>query len=256
MFLKTYATEQVLAIAFGTTPKTFCKWNWVVIDAIASLTSLVRAPTETGSLFLSSCVLFFWFCLLFCLRIHLSHKIFQQINWEDRNIGWDGSTIYRVTVDGTDCRIQEPQPFSPKWYSHKFCGPGVRYEIVVAVNTGVIVSVNGPYCCGSWPDLKIARQSLVHKLDEGEFAVADGGYRDGYVKFLTPTGLHDPEDHSEAVFRARHETVNARLKKWNILRATFRHDVHKHGIVFRAIAHITQLELKTTQPLFHVELNG
>ena len=34
----------------------------------------------------------------------------------------------KITVDGTDFRIQEPAMFDPKWYSHKFRGPGLRYK--------------------------------------------------------------------------------------------------------------------------------
>lgn len=36
--------------------------------------------------------------------------------------------LYLVSLDGTaDCIIQEPYPFIPKWYSHKFHRPGLRY---------------------------------------------------------------------------------------------------------------------------------
>jgi hypothetical protein len=48
-----------------------------------------------------------------------------------------------VTVDGTYFRINEPTDFSTKWFSHKFKGPGVRYE--VAISTG------GGYCLYSRP---------------------------------------------------------------------------------------------------------
>ena len=58
----------------------------------------------------------------------------------------------KITVDGTDFRIQEPSPFDPKWYSHKFRGPGLRYEIGVCIKTGWIVWVNGPFPAGAWPD--------------------------------------------------------------------------------------------------------
>ena len=29
-----------------------------------------------------------------------------------------------ISLDGTDFNIQEPSPFDPKWFSHKFEGPG------------------------------------------------------------------------------------------------------------------------------------
>ena len=62
----------------------------------------------------------------------------------------------KVTVDGTDFRIQEPIPFNPKWYSYKFKGPGLRYEVAICIKTGWIVWVNGPFPAGEWPNRKIA----------------------------------------------------------------------------------------------------
>jgi hypothetical protein len=87
-----------------------------------------------------------------------------------------------VSVDGTDYAIREPQPFHKKWFSHKMNGPGVRYEIAICIQTGVRVWTNGPYPCGSWPDLRIARYALVDAFDPGEYYIADGGYRDGASK--------------------------------------------------------------------------
>jgi hypothetical protein len=38
-----------------------------------------------------------------------------------------------VTVDGTYFRINEPTDFSTKWFSHKFKGPGVRYQVAISI---------------------------------------------------------------------------------------------------------------------------
>lgn len=92
-----------------------------------------------------------------------------------------------MTVDGTDFPIYEPTPYSRKWYSHKFKGPGLRYEIAMSIQSGDIVWCNGPYPAG-WSDLKIARDALVFQLEPGEMVCADGGYRDGGEFFQTPTG--------------------------------------------------------------------
>ena len=48
------------------------------------------------------------------------------------------SNKFYISVDGTDCRIYEPEPFDTKWYSHKFNGPGLRYEIGVCIVSGNI----------------------------------------------------------------------------------------------------------------------
>jgi DDE superfamily endonuclease len=158
-----------------------------------------------------------------------------------------------MTVDGTDCMIQEPLPFSPKWYSHKFEGPGVRYEIGVGIQTGWIVWVNGPFPCGEWSDLKIAKDDLFKSLAPNEMVVADGGYRDGGWHADTPNGLNDYMSRIKSVARARHETINKRIKQFNVLRSTFRHDLEKHGFCFHAAANITQLIIEHEEPPFQVE---
>jgi hypothetical protein len=167
----------------------------------------------------------------------------------------DIGCISKVTVDGTDCPIQEPSPFSPGWYSHKFKGPGVRYEVAVCIQTGWIVWVNGPYPCGNWPDLKIARHWLIHELAPGEKFVADGGYRDGGVFADTPTGLNTPHQRQNGLARARHETVNSRFKIFNVLSKPYRHELTTHGQCFMAIANLTQIGIQKGAPLFQVVYN-
>ena len=133
----------------------------------------------------------------------------------------DPGQVCLITVDGTDFRIQEPTPFSPRWYSHKFCGPGVRYEVGVCIKTGWIVWINGPFPCGEWPDLRIACDALIYALDPGEFYIADGGYREMNGYSDTPTGRHDFSDRVKSLARARHETINGQLKVFSVLKQTF-----------------------------------
>ena len=42
------------------------------------------------------------------------------------------------SLDGTDFRIREPSPFSTKWWSFKFNGPGLRYEIAIEAESSNI----------------------------------------------------------------------------------------------------------------------
>ena len=88
-----------------------------------------------------------------------------------------------------DFLIHEPIPFDRKWYSHKFGKAGLRYEVGVSIQTGYIVWLNGPFKCGPWPDIKIARSNLIYQLDMNEMVVADHGYRDGFVFFETMIGV-------------------------------------------------------------------
>ena len=75
----------------------------------------------------------------------------------------DNGSRCKITVDGTDFRIREPHPFNKeRWFSKKFKGPGVRYEVGICIQTGWIVWLNGPFPCGEFPDLKIAKMELVH----------------------------------------------------------------------------------------------
>ena len=54
------------------------------------------------------------------------------------------------------------------------------------------------------------------------------------------------------VVRARHETVNRRMKVWNILGHRFRHNLTLHGSVFNAIASIEQIKMDNGFPMFSV----
>ena len=99
-----------------------------------------------------------------------------------------------MSIDGTDFRIPEPglfhKEYSPQWYSHKFKGPGVRYEVGLCIRTGMIVWISGPYECGIWTDIKIFRDALVHDLDSDERVEADKGYRGENPEFTkTPGGM-------------------------------------------------------------------
>lgn len=164
-----------------------------------------------------------------------------QIDFGNRNRHSNGS-ICRITLDGTDFRIPEPTPFDPMWYSHKFNGAGLRYEVGVCIQTGEIVWVNGPFPCGHWPDLRIARDQIIYLVDPEEKMLADGGYRDGEDGFFeTPTGHNNADQTMKQLARARHETVNRRFKTWNILKHTFRHGLERHGTIFMAVVNLTHM---------------
>ena len=127
-----------------------------------------------------------------------------------------------LSVDCTDCEICEPSPFvkniNKKWYSHKYKGPGLRYEVALVIKTGLIAWVNGPFACGSFPDKTIFRDhGLKDQLGEFERVEADGGYKNLDPEFCkTPYGYtskaHPDRKKIASRVRARHETVNRRIK--------------------------------------------
>lgn len=151
-----------------------------------------------------------------------------------------------MTVDGTDFRIEEPKPFSSRWYSHKFKGPGLRYEIGVCIQTGWIVWVHGAFPCGRYNDITIFRRALQKLLDDGERVVADGGYKDkGEGTTETPTGYNTFDQYMKSMARARHETINRRFKEFNILGHRFRGSLKEHKCIFLAIANIIQIGIES-----------
>jgi hypothetical protein len=176
-----------------------------------------------------------------------------QIKWENRFRRDTRNKTCKVTVDGTDCQIFEPTPFSKDWFSHKFKAAGLRYEVAVCIQTGDIVWIHGPFQCGKWPDIKIFRSKLIDHLAPGEMVEADKGYRGERHKIRTADNYLSRTDRkAKKKARARHETVNKRLKQWGCLKQIFRHDPRKHKLVFKAVAVCTQLCFEHGETPFQV----
>lgn len=126
-----------------------------------------------------------------------------------------------VSLDGTDFQILEPTPFNKKWYSHKFNGPALRYEIGLCIQSGDIVWANGGVPAGDFSYLKLARLAYVDAVDEDEMTLADKGYKD--LNFFVTPIFSDAMNLRQKMIMARHETVNMRLKIFGVLRNKFRH---------------------------------
>ena len=176
--------------------------------------------------------------------------MFLKIDFNKRFEGSDRNTFMFTSLDGTDYRIQEPTEFDRKWYSHKFKGPGLRYEIGLNISTGDIIWTNGPYPCGSWTDIMIARDSYVHCILPGELTLADDGYPDRNY-FVYPRIYPEVSFHQKKIMQ-RHETVNHRFKQFGILQQTFRHDLIEHVKCFNAIANIIQTVFNNGDKLYQV----
>jgi hypothetical protein len=161
-----------------------------------------------------------------------------------------------VTVDGTDFRVNNPMHFNKVWYSHKFNHSGLRYEVAVSIQTGDIVWIHGPFPAGGWPDINIFRHSLLSHLGVGERVEADKGYiGEAPTHVKCPGSAYSTEEEAKMQnnARARHETMNKRLKQWGSLSQQYRHSLTTHGDVFRAVAVITQLSFQHDKPLYEVE---
>lgn len=160
-------------------------------------------------------------------------------------------------MDGVHCRIWEPRTLpSSGWYSKKFNGAGLAYEVGVAVWHNQIVWINGPFPCGQ-NDGMIFQKGLKGKMRaSGIQGTADLGYR-GHSELATRNAF-DGADTKEFKKRAgaRQETVNARLKAFRILEEPFRgrglDRLSKHCSAFEACAVIVQYEMENGKGLFKV----
>ena len=201
-----------MSVMLGVSKPTFKKWVWLWIDSIAVYSKKV-------------------------------------ILWEKRNRNVPDNVWCRASVDGTDFMTCEPFPFDKKWKSPKFKGGGLSYEVAISIYAGDIVWIYGP-CRGAKHDITMFRDALKDMLDEGEMVEADRGYR-GDDKVRTPDDFEDIfEMGDKNRIRARHESCNHRFKVWGILKQQYRHNTESHGVVFRAIAAITQMGTDDSDCLF------
>ena len=156
-----------------------------------------------------------------------------------------------VTIDGTDMKVQ--MHYDKRYFSHKFCSRGLRYEVGVCILSGNIVWINGPFRCGM-TDIDISRQCILGSLSLNEMVEADNGY-DGEEWHIRTPSNHRSKNEKKMKRRAarRHETMNERLKNFNVLSDDFRLPLERHSSCFRAVAVITQLNIEGGEPLFEVE---
>ena len=127
--------------------------------------------------------------------------------------------------------------------------------MAISILTGQIVWVFGAFPCGEFPDLKIFRMGLLGVLDNGEKVIADGGYK-GEVAIWAKGHSNNPlTSRMEGVIRARHETINSRLKIFSVLSTRFRHDLDMHSRCFHACANLVSLVMKHEMPAFEVDYN-
>ncbi len=163
-----------------------------------------------------------------------------------------------MTINRTDFQI--PQKGIAKkgnaFASHKYAGKSaLRYELGVDILAGNLVWIQGPYPAGKYTDIKIFNKVLRNFLEPGERVKANEGYHGHPDKIKCPgNDVNLAENRAmHGRVRARHETLNGRLKTWGILSQVFCHHITMYGDVFRVCAVVTQLTIKNGEPLFEVE---
>jgi DDE superfamily endonuclease len=106
-----------------------------------------------------------------------------------------------------------------------------------------------------YSDLHIFRQEggLKEKIPEGKRVIADNGYHGEDAIISAPNPLDDRETKEfKSRARARHETLNGRIKAHNITNQRFRSAVNKHQVVFEAVAIVVQYDMDNGVKLFDV----
>lgn len=168
------------------------------------------------------------------------------------NDGWE--MTFTVSVDCTDCPIEEPRPFDRKWFSQKSKSAGVKYEVAIDVLTGNVVWVNGPFKA-SKSDVTIFREGLKNLLPEGKLVVGDKALRGEPESASVPNHLDHPDvAELKKRIRARQETFFARVKTFKVFREKFRHKpvMDMHQACFEAVAVVVQYGIENGSPLFRI----
>jgi hypothetical protein len=175
----------------------------------------------------------------------------RVIVFSNRFKDWDGRTQCLMCIDGTDIPIFEPGLRNSIWWSHKFNGPGIRYEVGTCIRTGDIVWFRGPFPCNI-SDREIFDNHLSKKLLPGEGVEADSGYV-GRVQIFTPgVAKTSKERKQKSQVRGRQENVNARLKVFGVTERWNNPDPAKHVVFARCVAIIVQLSFKLGEGLYEV----
>ena len=136
------------------------------------------------------------------------------------------------------------------------------FVISVAIRSSRIVWVNGPFPA-SRHDLTTFRggkkkeakdqSALQFKLKKGQRAVGDSGYQGEPDKITTVRDGHSAELKKWlSRVKARHETINTRLKFYKILEHRFRHGFKNHQMAMEAVCVAVQYDMEHGQALFEV----
>ena len=87
-----------------------------------------------------------------------------------------------------------------------------------------------------------------------EKVITDRGYCVNPFCLTLDESLNEEHKKFMGKARARHETVNRRLKQWKCLQQLWRHDRSKHHFVFKTVTTLVQLEFEFGHKPFQVNV--
>ena len=92
----------------------------------------------------------------------------QELKQEKVMFGnFENDPIFIVSVDGVHCKTYEARKNpTAKVYSHKYHGPGVAYEIGLAIFENRLVWINGPFGASVHDIAKAAAAWSCHGTSE------------------------------------------------------------------------------------------
>jgi DDE superfamily endonuclease len=163
-----------------------------------------------------------------------------------------------LSVDGTHCRIQEPRTVPDKdWYSHKHHKPCVAYEIAISLRESRISWVSGPHKAGETDRIIYRKEGgLRDQIPLGFKVIGDKGYIGEPTVSVNNTFDSDPVKEFKKIARARHEDINGRLKRFNVLTEPFRNGHVKHKIAFEAVCILVQYSMENGHPLHPIPMGN
>lgn len=225
-FLKQYQSLIQQSNKFGPCKNTIMKWNWYFVVRIQALKQV---------------------------------KITWPKEWNKNNPAPPGLLFIPIpllTVDGVHARRNEVTHFkwskNPKYYSHKFKTAAVNYEIAIHLFESRVVHIRGP-TPASKPDITIFRQELLGKIPDGHLAIGDKGYLGESEKLMTPNSHDSAEVRKfKGRARARHETFNKKLKRFECIDKRFVHGEDEQAMCFEAVLVICQYDMEMGSPLFDI----
>jgi len=179
----------------------------------------------------------------------------QKIVWPEDD-AW--TTDFVIGIDGVHCQFHEvidpTLSKNPKFFSHKFHGPGLGCELALSLFVDELVWLRGPAPAGD-SDMKTCKSDLKGRIPKGKKAIVDGGHKDSRDLELSRTNTHDEHELRKLKSRAkaRQEHFHSRVKRFKSVSGDFRHGIDRHRICFEAICVICQHEMELTSPLFDVQ---
>ena len=158
---------------------------------------------------------------------------------------------YLYVIDRIHFWICNLFPFSKKYYSHKFEGPVLTYEITLGICSRDIVWAHGGYLEGKYPDYKMACTAFVYILDRelNNHVIADAKYCH-LPFFISPKKNNYLEgDLYARHVLARHENVNTRVQRFKILHDCYIGNLKFYPTIFQAIVNVCQVEIDNMHKL-------